>query len=177
MQSILKKPKRTLSFDSVLLILVMVVMPVVVVMMSVSALCVVDGAVVLVAMLAGGFKLKGCVDNTVLGEFFADGVLDVVRVSLGNHVEGCIVVVPVHTPNVDVMHILHTLDVAQMLTDFVHVDAVGCLFEKEINGFFEGADGVDEDKHRHTDGHQRVDDRNIGKTLTYADLQDIFTLD
>ena len=139
-------------------------MPVVVMVMSVPALLVVDGAVVLVAMLAGGFKFEGCVGNTVLGKFFANGVLDVVRVSLGYHVEGCIIVVPIHTPNVDVVNVMHAFDMCQVLADFVHVDAVGCLFEKEINGFFEGADGVDEDKHRHTDGHQRVDDGNIGKT-------------
>ena len=163
MRSILKKPKRTLSCDSVLFILMMVMMPVVVVMMMVSALFVVDGAILFVAMLAGGFELEGCVGDAVLGELLADGVLNMVRVSLGDHVEGCVIVISVHAPNVDVMHILHALDVRKMLANFVYVNAVGRFFEEEIDRLFEGADGVDEDKRRHADGHQRVDDGDIGK--------------
>ena len=140
----------------------MVMMPVMV-MMSMPFLCVVDGAVMLMAMLTGGFELEGCVGDTVLGKFFANGVLDVVGIAVGYYVQGCVVVVAVHAPNVDVVHVLYALDVRKMLANFVYVDAVGGLFEEEINGFFEVANGVDENKHSHADGHQRVDDGDIGK--------------
>ena len=131
--------------------------------MVVSALGVVDGAVVLVAVLARSFEFEGGVGNAVLCELFADGVLDVVGIAVGYYVQGGVVVVAIHAPNVDVVHVLYALDVRKMLANFVYVDAVGGLFEEEIDRLFEGADGVDENKHCHTDGHQRIDDGNIGK--------------
>ena len=128
-----------------------------------SALLVVDGAIFFVAMLTGGFKFEGCVGNAVLGEFFADGFFDVVGVSLGYHVERCVVVVSVHAPNVDVVNILHALDVAQMLANFVDFDAVGRFFKEQVDGFLEVANGIDKNEYCNADRHQGVDDGNIGK--------------
>ena len=114
----------------------MVMMPVMVMMVvSVIALGVVDGAVVLVAMLARGFELESCVGDTVLGKFFADGVLDAVSIAIGNYVQGCIIVVAVHAPHVHVVNVLYTINMRKVLANFVDFDAVGCFFEEEIDGF------------------------------------------
>ena len=107
-------------------------MSVMVMMMVMSALCVVDGAVVLVAMLTGGFEFQGCVGNSVLGKLLADGFFDVMCISVGDYVERCVVVVSVHAPNVHVVNVLHTFDVGKMLANFVHVDTVRCFFEEEV---------------------------------------------
>ena len=93
----------------------MVMMPVMVMMMPVSALVDLRVTGLFVAVLAGGFKLKSCMGDAVFGELLAHGFFDVMRVSISDHVERCIVVVSVHTPNVDMMHVLHALDVRKML--------------------------------------------------------------
>ena len=133
----------------------MSVMMMVMVMMvvSMSALLVVDGAILFVAMLARSFELKGCMGNPVLGKLLADGVLDVVGVTVCNCVQGGIVVVAIHAPHVDVVDVLYTLDVAQMLANFMYVDTVRRFFEEEINGFFQILKRVNENKHRHTNRH------------------------
>ena len=113
----------------------MPVMVVVMMVVSVIALFVVDGAVVFVAMLARGFELEGCVGDTVLGKFFADGVLDAMCIAIGNYVQGCIIVVAVHAPHVHVVNVLYTINMRKMLANFVNFDAVGCFFEEEIDGF------------------------------------------
>ena len=90
---------------------------VMVMMMVMSALCVVDGTVVLVAMLTRGFEFKSCVRNAVFCEFLANGFFDFVRIAIDYCVERCIVVVSVHTPNVYVVNILYAIDVGKMLHD------------------------------------------------------------
>ena len=91
--------------------MMMSVMMMVMVVMSVAALGVVDGAVMLVAMLARCFELEGSVRNAVLGKLLADGVLDVVGITVCNYVQGGIVVVAIHAPNVNVVNILYAFDV------------------------------------------------------------------
>ena len=93
----------------------MVMMPVMVMMMPVSALVDLGVTGLFVAVLAGGFELQGGVGNSVFRELLAHGFFDVMRVSISDHVERCIVVVSVHAPNVDMVYILHALDVRKML--------------------------------------------------------------
>ena len=124
--------KDAILQDSVLLILMMmVVMPVMMVLVvSVSSLGVVDGAILLVAMLARGFELEGCVGNSMLCELLANGFFDVMCISVGNYVERCVVAVSIHTPHVNMVNILDTLDVQKMLANLVYVDTVGRFFEE-----------------------------------------------
>ena len=132
----------------------MMMMSVMMVMvMSVSSLGVVDGAILFVTMLAGGFKLQGSMGNTVLGKFFAYGFLNMVRVSLGYYVQRCIIAVSVHTPNVYVVNILHTIDMQKMLANFVYVDAVRRFFKKQIDDFFEVFNSIDKDEDRYANRH------------------------
>ena len=131
----------------------MVLMPVMVMMVVMSAFGVMDGAVVLVTMLAWGFKFQRCVGYAVLGEFLADGFLNTVCVTLGNHVKRCVVVVTVHTPHVNVVNVLHTFNMRKMLANFIDFDAVGCFFKEEVNSFFEVANGIDENKGSNANGH------------------------
>ena len=93
----------------------MVMMPVMVMMMPVSALVDLRVTGLFVAVLAGGFELQGGVGNSMFGKLLTHGFFDVVRVSISDHVERCIVVVSVHTPNVDMVHVLYALDVRKML--------------------------------------------------------------
>ena len=132
-------------------------------MVVMSSIGVMDGAILFVAMLTRGFELKRCVRDAVFCEFLADSFFDVVRVSLGYHMERCVVVVPVHTPHVDVVNVLHAFDVAEVLAKFGNFDAVRRFFEEEVKRFFEVANGIDKDKRRNADRHQGVDDGNIGK--------------
>ena len=131
--------------------------------MSVSSL--VGGGIAgfFVTVFTRGFKFEGCVGNAVLGELLTDGVLDVVRVSLGDHVEGCVIVVSVHTPHVDVVNVLHALNMRKMLAKLGNFDAVRRFFEEEVKAFFQITNSIDKDKRCHADRHQRIDDRNIGK--------------
>ena len=104
--------KNTILQNSVLLILVMVMMPVMMVMvMSVSALGMVDGTILFVAVLARGFEFQRCVGNSMFGKLFAHGFLDVMGIALGYHMERCIVIVPVHTPHVHMVNVLYALNV------------------------------------------------------------------
>ena len=132
--------------------------------MSVAALGVVDGAVMLVAMLAGSFELKGCMGNAVLGKFLSDGVLDVVGVTVCNYVQGGIVVVAIHAPDVNVVNILYAFEVRKMLAKLLNFDSVGRFFEEQINGFFQIFGGIDENKDCDTNRHQGVDDSKISKS-------------
>ena len=113
----------------------MVMMPVMVMMVSVAALAMMDGAIVLVAMLARGFELKCCVGDAVLCELLAYRFLDVMCISLGDNVERCIVVMSIHTPNVNVVNVLYTFDMSEMLANFVDFDAVRRFFEEKVDGF------------------------------------------
>ena len=109
----------------------MMVMSVMMVMMvMVSSLGVVDGAILLVAMLTRGFEFEGCVGNSMLCELLANGFFDVVCISVGNYVERCVVAVSIHTPHVNMVNVFDTLDVQKMLANLVYVDAVGRFFEE-----------------------------------------------
>ena len=113
----------------------MVMMSVMVMMMVMSALCVVDGTVVLVAMLTRGFELQGCVRDAVFCEFLANGFFDVMGISICYHMECCIVVVSIHAPHVDVVNILYAINVHKMLANFIDFDAVRRFFEEEVKRF------------------------------------------
>ena len=55
--------------------------------------------------------LKDCMANAVLLQFLPDQVFDGLDVDcLCNDVHGCVIVVTVYAPHMDVMDILHTLD-------------------------------------------------------------------
>ena len=104
--------------------------------MSVTVLMRFGVASLFVAMLFGGFELKGCVGNTVLCELLANGFFDFVCIAIHYCVERCIVVVSVHAPNVDVVNILYTFDVGKMIANFFNFDAVRRFFEEQVNRFF-----------------------------------------
>ena len=100
------------------------------VMMSVTALGGFGVAGQLVAMLVGGFKFERGVRDAVFCEFLANGFFDFVRIAIYYCVERCIVVMSVHTPNVYVVNVLYTFDVAKVLANFFNFDTVRCFFEE-----------------------------------------------
>ena len=107
-----------------------------VMMMSVTTLGCFGVTILFMAMLFGGFELKGCVCDAVLCEFLANGFLNMMRIAIYYCVEGCIVVMSIHAPNVYVVNVLYAFDVTQMLANFLDFDAVRRFFEEKIDGFF-----------------------------------------
>ena len=63
-------------------------------------------AVFIVAVLALGFKLKCCVPNSVLFQFFAHCIFNFVMVGICNNVHSGKIIVAIHTPNVNVVNII-----------------------------------------------------------------------
>ena len=53
------------------------------------------------AMLPGRFQLQSGMADAMLSQFLPDGILDFVRVAVGDHMHGRIVTNAVHTPQVD----------------------------------------------------------------------------
>ena len=80
-----------------------------VMVVSVSALIVMDSAILFVTMFTGSFEFKRCVGNAMLRELFANGFFDVVRISLGNYMKSCVITLPIHTPNVNVVNIQNAI--------------------------------------------------------------------
>ena len=116
----------------------MVMMSVMMMMMMMPVTALVSDGITsqLVAMLVGRFEFKSCVCDAVLCEFLANGFLNMMRIAIYYCVEGCIVVMSIHAPNVYVVNILYAFDVTQMLANFLDFDAVRRFFEEKIDGFF-----------------------------------------
>ena len=131
----------------------MVMMVVMMMSMGVAMLYV---AVLLVAVLAFFFELKGGVAYAVLSQLLSHLVLDMVRMAVGDHVHGGVITLPVHAPDVDVVNVYDTFDLAKMLLYFVNIHTVGGLFKKKIQNLFEIFDGVHKNEYCHADGHYGV---------------------
>ena len=69
-------------------------------------------AMLLVAVLALALELECRVSDAVLLQFITNFVLDLVRVAVCYHVHSGIIALPVHAPNVNMVHAKHTGDLA-----------------------------------------------------------------
>ena len=98
--------------------MVMMVAVMMVMMTAAAFFMVFHMAVLFMAMFAGCFQLQSGVDDAMLPQLPAHSVLNVVRVTFCHNVHGGIVAVAVHAPDMNVMHIQHTLNMAQVLPNF-----------------------------------------------------------
>ena len=64
----------------------------------------------LVAVLALALQFKRCVANAVLTEFFAYGILHRVVVGIRHDMHRSVIVLSVHAPHVDMMHVDDAVD-------------------------------------------------------------------
>ena len=127
------------------------------VMMPVTTLVCFGVAILFVAMLARSFEFKCCVNYSMLCKLFPYGFLDSVGISLGYHVERCIIALPVHAPYVDVMNVIYTVNMAKVLANFIDFDAVRRVLQEKVDGFFEVAKSIDKNEYRDANRHQRID--------------------
>ena len=129
-------------------------MMVVMVMMMVAAVGVVGHmAVLFVAMLAGGFQLQGGMADAVLLQFFPDLFLDLVAVCIGDDVHGGTMGIAINAAYMDMVHILHAIDPAEVGAELLHIQPLGELLQKQIQNLFEIFDGVYQNEQGNADGH------------------------
>ena len=165
----------------VVFMMVMVAATSVVVMAMAVTVMLMAVAMMVVMMTAAGVGLSGvAVDlraclpfllqlhrdmvHTVLLQFLTDGSLQGHRITIaGNHMKGSIVIVAIQAPNVQMMYALYMVDMAQMGFQLLRVDALGCFLHKDMEYIAHTLHRMDEDEKCHTDGHNGVNEGEIGK--------------
>jgi len=120
-------------------------------------------AMFFVAMLALLLQLQRDVPDAVLSQFLSHRLFDVVVVAACDDMHGGVIGLSIHAPDVDVVHVDHALDLAKVLLDLLHVNAVGRLFQEKVDHLLQILDGMDQNEDGHANGHQGVDDIKIGK--------------
>ena len=142
----------------------MMVMMSVVVMMVMSCACrMLNVAVLLVAMLTLCLKLKRYVSNAVLRELFPDLFLYFMSISACDYVHRSVIALSVHTPDVNVVNVKHTVDLSDMLAKLGYLDTVRRFFKEEVDCLLQILDSIYENKYRDANRHDRVNDRKVGK--------------
>ena len=111
--------------------------------------------------LSFGFKRR--VTDAVLGELGAHPFLDGVCIAAYDEVHGGIALPAVHRPGVHMVNVKDALHLKNMHPHRVKVDAVRCLFQKDVKAFLQVFYGVYEDKGGNSDGHEGIYDRKIGE--------------
>ena len=152
------------SFSFFYCFLMVVMMSVVMMVVMPRALLVLYVAVLLVAMLTLCLKLKRYVMHAVLRELFPYALLYFMSVSACDYVHSGVIALPVHTPYVNVVDIKHAFDLANMLTNLRHLDAVWRFFKKEVDCLLQVFERIYEDKYRNADGHNWIYDLKICKS-------------
>ena len=141
----------------------MVMMMVVMVMMA-GVLSIFYMAMVFVAMLALSFKLKGSVHYTVLTQFLAYLVLDMMRLTVCDNMHGCIAALSIQAPHMDMVNVQHAVYLAEMLLYLIHVNVVGSFLKKQVQHFPQVIYCIHKNEYRNTNGHKGVEYSDIGKT-------------
>ena len=111
--------------------------------------------------LGAFLKLQRHMAQAVPGQLCPKGGFDLPRVAVRNDMGGGEVVMPVHAPNVKVVNIQNSVDLFDMFPDLCHLDGMRRLFQKQICGFFQIFDCVDQDEEGHADGHDGVNERKV----------------
>ena len=89
-----------------------------------------------VAMLCTRFGFDCYVPNIVLAKFLPDQVLNFRTLAVGNDVQSSEVILSVHTPNVDMMHIKYAVNFFDMFYNFRCFNIMGRLFQEQIEDLF-----------------------------------------
>ena len=145
-----------------MVVMIVVVMMVVMVMVSASGVSF-DMAVLLMAMLADCLEFKCGVTNTVLMQLLADLLFNFVRVCTGHDMHGGVIALSVHAPDVDMVDICNAVNVHDVLSDFGNTNAVRRFLKEQIQRLFEVIHSIYQNKDRHTDRHNRVNECKICK--------------
>ena len=118
-------------------------------------------------MLILGFNLNGHVPYAVLCKLVANFPFHSNQIADCDHMQGSAVPLSVHTPNMDVMDILHSLYLAKVRFDLLRMDAARHFFQKNFQNFLKPFPGVQEYPHRHANGHEGIDECPIGISHNY----------
>ena len=142
-------------------------------MMVVVTRCPLKGKVAMLtaARLPFGLQLQCGVAYAVFFQLTANQLFDLVGVAVGHKVHGGIVSAAIHTPDVDVVNTQHTIDLQNLFFDLPHRNAVGHFFQKQINRFFQVANGCNKDKHSHANRQNGVDQHKARKAHYYGSHQ------
>ena len=89
-------------------------------------------AVFIMAVLTLRFQFQRCVPDAVFPQLFAHPFLDLVRVPVDHDMHRCVIALPVHAPDVNVMNVQYAFYVANMLLDFMEIYVAGRFFKKEL---------------------------------------------
>ena len=75
------------------------------------------------AIFSFGFKFKCCMTYAVFLQFRTDFYFDLVRIRICYNVHSCVVALTIHTPNVDVVNILYTVNLSNVSFNFININA------------------------------------------------------
>ena len=132
-------------------------MMVVMVMMTTTA-AMLDHTGFFCAMLLFPFQFQGNMVDAMLCQFFPNGFFDFRRICIRYHMHGSEVSLTVHTPYMDMVDILHALNMANMVLQLFHVHTARCFLQEKITNLLQIFRCIYENKHRNANRHQRVND-------------------
>ena len=112
------------------------------------------------AFLTFRLKLERDVTYSVLAELLANGFLYLTAVAICHNVHGCVILLTIHAPNVNVVNAKNSVDVENVILYLVDLNASRHLFKEKLQHFFEIFHGIDENKNGNTYRHNGVDSLN-----------------
>ena len=80
--------------------------------------------------------------DPVFQQFPADFFLDFPGIRIRDNVQGCIVVLPVHAPDMEMMYIEYPVNFQKMFPDLRRLQTVRNLFQKQFRDLFQIFHGI-----------------------------------
>ena len=84
------------------------------------------------AMLVLAFKLKGYVSYAVFCKLFTHQLLYLARIFVRYNMNGRVMILPIHTPYMNMMNVDDTVDFAEVLLNVTDIYAVRCFFKEKV---------------------------------------------